>query len=193
MQCGFWASQSFFNPTKVLEEAARLGYRHINGKRAMLPREISRNDRKRLIEDLDAAAFAHGLRVLIQDRDVCIAEFESQDHDFVLRFGPPNDPGYCPLQLKVLVSNDVSKSQSLAGLLGNLVKYVDVDDLVMAIKIDRLGVDPRDILVPRLAFAELWFFGPCFGSSKAWYLYGDCLGVPRWFQFDLPEANPAAV
>lgn len=124
---------------------------------------------------------------------MCIAEFESQDHDFVLRFGPPDDPGYCPLQLKVLVSDEVNRLQSMESLLQKLNQYADAADLVVAIKIDRPGVDPRDICIPRLALAELWFFGPCCDPSEAWYLFGDCLGSPRWFRFDLPEANPCAV
>ncbi|WP_372611172.1 hypothetical protein [Halomonas sp.] len=182
-----WASQIYFNPTKVLEEAARLGFRHVIGGRCRLPPEIARPDRKRLIEDLDAAAFAHGLRVLIPDRDICIAELEAQDHDFVLRFGPPDDPGYCPLQLKVLVSKEVNESQTMDDLLENLNHYADAADLVVAIKIDRLGVDPRGLQIPPLELAEIWFFGPSLEGSNMWYLYGDCLGSPLWLEFQLPE------
>src|ERR671918_326072 len=83
-----WARLDFFNPTKVLREARRQGYRHELGGRTVLPREVGHTERRTLTEDLDAAVFAHGIRQLIPERDVCIAEFEAQDHDFILRFGP---------------------------------------------------------------------------------------------------------
>lgn len=36
-----WASQSYFNPTKVLQEAKRVGYRHIKGGRGSCPLKFS--------------------------------------------------------------------------------------------------------------------------------------------------------
>lgn len=158
-----------------------------------MPPDLARSERKVLIEDLDAAVFAHGLRQIMPDRDVCIAEFEAQDHDFVLRFGPPEHPAYCPFQLKVLVPNDVNQSLSPESLLDRLNKYADASDLVVVIKVDRQGVDPRVLHIPSLRVGELWFFGPDPDTRSGWYLYGDCLGTPIWFQFHLPEGEECAV
>jgi len=187
-----WVGLPYFNPTNVLREARRQGVRHQLGGRPTFPSDLHRSNRKPLLEDLDAAVFAHGIARMIPERDVCIAEFEVQDHDFVLRFGPPEEPGYCPLQLKVLVPEGVNPSQTSESLLSSLEKYADSADLVVAVKIDRPGVDPRALSVPSLRLAELWFFGPRPGSSVGWYLYGDCLGTPRWFEFELPDADPRA-
>lgn len=184
-----WAVLSFSNPTKVLREASRQGFHHKVGGRPTFPPDLARSDRKVLIEDLDAAVFAHGLREMIPDRDVCIAEFEAQDHDFVVRFGPPEDPGYCPLQLKVLVPKEVNPTVTPEALLNGLEKYSDASDLVVAIKVDRPGVDPRALSIPSLGVAELWFFGPQEGRVE-WYLYGDCLGTPSWCEFRLPNGKP---
>lgn len=187
-----WAALPFFNPTKVLREACRQGFHHKLRGRPTLPPDVVRSERKRLIEDLDAAVFAHGIREMLPDRDVCIAEFEAQDHDFVLRFGPAEKPGYCPLQLKVLVPTGVNPTLTIESLLSGLAKYASASDLVVAIKVDRPDIDPRALTMPVLGVAELWFFGPCPRSADGWYLYGDCLGTPDWFEFHLPPGKPCA-
>jgi len=53
-----WAGLDFFNPTKVLGEARRQGYRHEFGGPTVLPREVGQTERRTLAEDLDAAVAA---------------------------------------------------------------------------------------------------------------------------------------
>jgi hypothetical protein len=122
---------------------------------------------------------------LIPERDVCIAEFEAQDHDFILRFGPADDPKYCPLQLKMVVSTDVSWAQTPEIFLEGLRKYRDASHLVVAVKVDRPVGRPSNIRSAGTQVGELWFFGPRSGTGECWYLYGDCLGKPQWFEFEL--------
>lgn len=119
----------------------RRGFSHKLGGRPAHPPDIPRHLRKVITENLDAAIFTHGLRQLAlqsaPERDVCFAPFEAQDHDFVLRFGPANEPIYCPVQLKVLVSKEVNPVLTPETLLNGLRKYSDASNLVVAVKIDR--------------------------------------------------------
>ena len=181
-----WAECSFFNPTKVLQGAFQEGFRHRPGGRTKIF-NFSQSRIKALTECLDAAIFAHGLRKVFPDRNVCIAEFEAQDHDFILRFDLSGNPGYLPLQLKVLVSTDVNPTLTMNNLISKLSKYADASDLTVAIKVDRLNVNPSLLSIPPLGIASLYFFGPRPGAKTGWYLYGDALHTPAWFEFDIPN------
>jgi hypothetical protein len=128
---------------------------------------------------------SHTASYLFPERDVCFAPFEARDYDFVLRFGPADQPIYCPVQLKVLVSVDVSTELTPEILLSGLGKYADASNLVVAVKIDRPGIDPRKFKIPQLRVGELWFFGQHSATTDGWSLYGDCLGTPQWFEFEL--------
>lgn len=185
-----WAGLSYYNPTEALREVRRRGFDHKPGGRPDFPPDISHGLRKIITEHLDAAVFAHGIRQLAPEREACFAPFEAQDHDFVLRFGPAERPIYCSVQLKVLVSKDVNPKLTPESLLNGLRKYADGSTLVVAVKIDRPGVDPRTLDVPALPVGELWFFGPCSETADKWYLYGDCLGTPQWVEFELPKVVP---
>ncbi len=182
-----WAKCDFFNPTEVLQGAFQQGVQHRLGGRTNIP-NVPHQVKRNLVEDLDAAIFTHGLRQMLPDKDVCIAEFEAQDHDFVLRFNLSGKPGYCPLQLKVLVSTDVNPNLTPDGLISALSKYADASDLTVAINIDRLNVDPRSLSIPPLGIAELWFFGPRPETETGWYLYGDAMQIPTWFEFHIPAS-----
>ena len=181
-----WADLPFYNPTKVLLNAQQQGFRHSLGARATLPPGIRGSERKSLVECLDASVFAHGISQVVPGRDVAIAQFEAQDYDFILRFGPPETPGYCPLQLKTLVSEDVDPSQTARKLLEDLKRYADSRDLVVAIKVDRPNLDPAAFTIPPLRTGELWFFGPCAATAARWYLCGDRLGAPQRVELNMP-------
>lgn len=152
----------------------------------MPPAPIEAREYKRISEAFDAAVFACGLAAQLPGAEVHLAEYEAQDHDFVLRFGISNEPYYCPLQLKQFVAQETNPKATAEVLLDSLKKYADASDLVVAIKIDRPGSDPRCLKIPALTVAEVWFFGPLHSDTDIWYLHGNCLDSPEWFEFRLP-------
>jgi hypothetical protein len=175
-----WAALDYFNPTESLREARRQGFRdELGGGRTNLP--------KKTTEVLDATVFTYGISHLFPELVVCFSPSEDQDYDFVLGFGRADPSIYCPVQLKVLVSADVSPVLTPEVLLNGLGKYADASNLVVAVKVDRSGVDPRTFNLPQLRLGGLWFFGQRSGTTDGWYLYGDCLGAPRWLEFDYPS------
>jgi hypothetical protein len=181
-----WAELEFVDPLKVLRAAHEDGFTHKLATPMAVPPRFARREFKRTAEALDAAAFACGLAARAPEIVVHIAEHEAQDHDFMLRFGVAGEPYYCPLQLKQLVPVETNPHSTAESLLASLRKYVDASDLAVAIKMDRLGIDPRSLEMPKLAVAEVWFFGPLQPAADGWYLYGNCLGTPEWFEFSLP-------
>jgi hypothetical protein len=182
-----WAELAYYDPAKVIRAAHQDGFKHKFGSRPVSPPAFKAREFKLVAEALDAAVFACGLAARRPSVEVHLTEFEAQDHDFVLRFGVAGQPYYCPLQLKQLVSEDTNAAATAESLLDGLKKYVDASDLVVAIKVDRPGVDPRSLQIPALTVGELWFFGPLHQSLDRWYIYGDCLSAPEWFAFNLPK------
>jgi hypothetical protein len=178
-----FADLEYFDGSKVVREALRQGFSHGKGSSPAIPRGHSNNE---LIEHLDAAVFAHGLAELTK-LPVHIARHETQDHDFVLRFVCDDSPYYCPLQLKEIVPAEVNAKQDPTRLLDSLSKYSDSADLEVAIKVGREGFDPRSISPPSLRVAGLWFFGQLTPDPSRWYLYGNCIESPAWFEFVLPS------
>lgn len=150
-----WAGLKYFNPTKVHIEAHRQGFRHQLGGRPNVSQHFSKAEAKALVESLDGAIFAHGLRSVLPVRGVCIAEYEALDHDFILRFGPREAPFYCPLQLKVVVSEMINNVLRVDDLLRSLSKYKQAGDLVVAVKVDRHDVDPTVLDIPKLDVGAL--------------------------------------
>jgi hypothetical protein len=186
-----WAELEYFDPVKVLRAAHEDGFNHKLASPIVVPSQFAPREFKRTAEALDAAAFACGLAARVPGVVVHLAEHEAQDHDFVLRFGVAGEPYYCPLQIKQLVSFETNPQATAENLLASLRKYVDSSDLVVAIKIDRLGIDPRSLNMPELAVAEVWFFGQLQPAGDNWFLYGDCCGTPEWFKFTLPTLKNA--
>ena len=181
-----WADLDYFDPMEILRAVYQDGFKHVFASRVASSPPFAPREFKRMGEALDAAVFASGLAARIPDSVVHLTEFEAQDHDFVLRFVVAGQAYFCPLQLKQLVSAETNFEATAEALLASFTKYADAADLVVAIKIDRLGVDPRLLRIPSLAVAELWFFGPLHQNSDCWYLYGNCLGRPEWFEFMPP-------
>ena len=179
-----FAELEYFDPSKVLLEAQRQGFSHRPGAReAVLRRGHEHNG---VIEHLDATVFAHGLAMLMPHLTVHIARLERQDHDFVLRFVHEGEPYYCPLQLKELVPAEVNPHQEPERLIASLAKYGDAEDLEVAIKVSREAIDPRALPSPQLRLGGLWFFGGLGADPRRWYVYGNCLDSPSWFEFPLP-------
>lgn len=133
-------------------------------------------------EKREAALFCHGIGQRIGET-VYLAWSEAQDHDFItLRTG-----GYAPVQLKEVVPTHLNPAASVQNVINGLVKYVDSEELVVAIHLNqRLRFDPSSVHIPELRIRQLWIFFAISEDQSEWGLCGNLLESAEVTIFSYP-------
>src|SRR5262249_26971088 len=111
---------------------------------------------KPLREMREACIFVYGMEQLMGQR-FGVARAESQDYDAVATWIEGRTQHFAPIQIKEVVPRDLSPASSVQKVVDGLAKYVDSEDLTVAIHLNRLEhFSPLDIIVPpRLKIASL--------------------------------------
>jgi hypothetical protein len=125
-----------------------------------------------------------------QGHDVLFALHEDQDFDFVTSW-LDGDTHFCPVQLKELVPETLNKQASIDELLAKLTRYTSSAEVVVAIKMNRVGrFDPFEIRVPStVSIRGLWMYAAISDDQNKWALWGDFMrpsSVGK-FEFDYPQ------
>ena len=116
------------------------------------------------------------LQVVSVAANVVLAPGESQDYDFMASWEQGGTRKFAPVQIKELVPAHSNAAATVEQLFTGLAKYVDSQELVVAIHINReFHFDPRAIGIPSLPIAELWAFGASSPDQNNWVLWGDLL------------------
>jgi len=120
---------------------------------------------------------------------VYFAKSESQDYDFVARWFVESDQYFAPVQLKEVVPAKLNPEASLESTMRTLSKYVDSENLTVAIHLNQdTHFDPVNLQASSLKLAELWIFATLNPSQSTWGLWGNFLGPdPGLSQFNYPE------
>ena len=78
----------------------------------------------------------------------------------------------------------LNPNASVQAAVNALTKYIDSDDLVVAIHLDRqILFDPAQLIVPDLSSAELWVFGALEPDQGLW---GDFMTSPTGTRYPYP-------
>lgn len=144
-------------------------------------------------EGRQAALFCYGMSQAMSRR-VDFAMVEVQDYDAVARY--TDDQGelvFTPIQLKEWVPDFLNPSASLQNELDKLDKYVDSEDLAVAIFMNRTTtIHLSELILPRGRIGELWLYGCADSNQSRWMFIGDLLSdKPRYFEFSYPEDQPS--
>ena len=92
-----------------------------------------------------------------------------------------------PVQLKEVVPPELNNTATVQQRVNALTKYVDSEDLTVAIYLNRpVHFDPERLVVPPLKIAALWVFGAISPDKEKWGLWGNFLEVPQGTAFDYP-------
>ena len=84
--------------------------------------------------------------------------------------------------------DNVNPTAELQLEINKLKKYVDSNDLCVAIHLNRAGrLELNKLEIPELNIKELWFFGATSLDQKHWLLAGDMLNEPRSYDFEYPR------
>jgi hypothetical protein len=112
---------------------------------------------------------------------------ESQDFDFVASWSVDNTQHFAPVQLKEVVPEPLNPNATVEQIVESLAKYVDSEDLTVAIHLNRQAhFDPTVLSVPPLKIAALWVFASISPDQSQWGLWGNFLEQPEGSRFAYP-------
>lgn len=97
--------------------------------------------------------------------------------------------GFIPIQLKEWCPEHLGKKpKGLNEELEKLQKYSG-GDLVVAYYLNRAakGFNWKELILPDLDIAELWFFGGLTPKQDRWFIIGDMLSNPQLYEFNYPS------
>jgi hypothetical protein len=149
-------------------------------------RSLRTNPLRSAKEQREGALFCYGMAQRI-GRTVYMAPCEAQDYDFVACWLAGDTQRFSPVQLKEAVPHAVDPGASVQERVNELTKYVDSDDLTVAIYLNqRIHFDPAKLVVPSLKIGGLWVFGSISDDGKEWGLWGNFLETPEGTRFEYP-------
>lgn len=116
-----------------------------------------------------------------------LSRVESQDYDFVACWVVDDTQHFAPVQLKEVVPASVNPTASLEATVKSLAKYVDSEDLTVAIHLNQNHhFEPRNVVVPPLHIAALWIFATIAADQSEWGLWGNFLEQLEGTRFAYP-------
>lgn len=149
-------------------------------------KHLRTNGLKEWREAREAALFCHGMSQRIGQR-IFMSRGESQDYDFVASWIIGDEQHFAPVQLKEVVPASLNPSSSLEQILRSLTKYVDSEDLTVAVHLNRQQhFDPATLSIPPLRIAALWVFASISPDQSKWGLWGNFLEQPEGSCFMYP-------
>ena len=135
----------------------------------------------------DAALFCHGMGQRI-GQTVYVGRSEAQDYDFVASWVVGDEQHLAPVQLKEVVPTELNSKASLQATVDALAKYVDSDDLTVAIHLNQQArFEPSEVVVPPLRIASLWVFGSTSADQTEWGLWGNFLETQEGSRYAYPS------
>ena len=91
------------------------------------------------------------------------------------------------VQLKEVVPSALNPTTSLKAILDSLGKYVDSENLTVAIHLNQhRRFDPQDVIVPLLPIAGMWIFGSISEDQSEWGLWGNFMEQREGTRFTYP-------
>lgn len=149
-------------------------------------KQLRTNNLKEWREAREAALFCCGMAQRI-GQPIYLSRGESQDYDFVASWGVGDEQHFAPIQLKEVVPEPLNPSSTLEKVIQSLTKYVDSEDLTVAIHLNRqVHFDPKTLVIPQLRIAALWIFGAISPDQSEWGLWGNFLEEPEGTRFAYP-------
>jgi hypothetical protein len=170
-----WLNLAYQDPERVLA-AMRRKQRVVP---STSPDYESRSLRSRKLRPIPegrfAALFSHGMSAATKTK-VEFALHESSDFDFVCRYTIDGATTYVPVQLKEWVPLHINATQILQEEIDKLDKYVDAQDLVVVVCLNRtVNIDVTKLRMPMSKLLELWFLVATSPDQEEFGLIGNML------------------
>jgi hypothetical protein len=173
------------DPTIALRELRSLEYAFANADIAPEVRHLRTNELKKVREYRQAALFCHGMSSRL-GHPVQFSPVESADYDFIATWQSDTNRHFAPVQLKELVPETLNSAATIQSLVDNLSKYSS-DNLTVAIFLNRNDrFSPRELRIPPLRIAALWFLFTVVPDQSEWRLVGNFMEEPDSSSFSYP-------
>ena len=144
------------------------------------------NKLKHWKEAREAALFCHGMSQKM-GVPISFCPEEAQDYDFIATWTLDDVQHFVPVQLKELVPENLNDNSCIERVLQGLTKYVDSEDLTVAIYLNRaMSFDLNNITIPSLSIGALWVFGSISADQSSWGLWGNLLEQSEGIRFEYP-------
>ncbi len=193
-----WSNLSYLDPAAELMEARRRDRlrtpAEIQGRRAFFRKREGRAEKQRL----EACLFAFGWSCAT-GLPASVAMHELSDYDCVLRRGTEaGGEEHVPVQLKELPPTRVDPDLDFGAMFRKLGKYVDSEDLVVALYVNRRisKCDLDSLLVSKPRLRELWILGATSPAERQggqeWSIVGSVTRPPKarvTCRFTYPDVN----
>jgi hypothetical protein len=149
-------------------------------------KNLRTNSLKEWRELREAALFCYGMSQRI-GQTVYVGRGESQDYDFVASWVANDEQHLAPVQLKEVVPIGLNPKASLQATIDALTKYVDSEDLTVAIHLNQqTRFEPSELSIPPLRIAALWVFASIAPDQSLWGLWGNFLETPEGSHYEYP-------
>ena len=150
-------------------------------------KQMRTRDLKPLRELRDACLFCYGWNQ-INGLSVRVAQVEGQDYDAVASYPTNEGHHFAPLQIKEVVPASLNQQSSVQGIVDQLTKYSNSEDLTVVIRLNRdTPFTPANLVVPTLKIAALWVFGALNTEQSRWAIWGNFLETAQCGEFSYPQ------
>jgi len=174
------------DPVPLLRRLRKIELQIAKSNTADKIKELRTNGLKEIREIREAAIFCYGMSQRL-GQTVFVGRGESHDYDFVASRFEGDTQHLTPVQIKEVVPAKLNPKASVQATVDALRKYVDSQDLVVAIHLNRqTSFDPARLVVPDLNIAELWIFGGLAPDQSIWGLWGDFMKTPTGTRYVYP-------
>ncbi len=181
-----WATLQYFDSREVLTKLRAIEMQIADVPMKDRVRQLRTGNLRPYNERRQAALFCYGMSCRI-GIPVAYAPVEEEDYDCVARWQDGDTLRFARIQTKELVPEELNAKTSLETEIRKLSKYVDSEELTVALYLNRVGrFDLAGLNVPRLRIGELWLYGATTPDQSQWMLYGDVLSDPRAYAFTYP-------
>lgn len=178
----------FHDPANLLAHMRKVEFDLATTNTPKTIKNLRTNTLKEYRELREAALFCYGMSNRI-GQTIYVGRGESQDYDFVASWFVDDEQHLAPVQLKEVVPVALNPMASLQATVNALAKYVDSEDLTVAIHLNQQArFDPSKLSVPPLCIAALWVFASVSPDQSLWGLWGNLLETREGSSFEYPIA-----
>jgi hypothetical protein len=184
-----FAKLQYRDPRTVLVDLRRLEATVAASDASFAIKNLRTRELRPLRELREACIFCYGMTECTAGPKFLVAHAEEQDYDAVATWNVDDCQNFAPIQIKEIVPHKVNLVASVQEVVAGLQKYVNSEDLTVAIHLNRTvrGFNPAEIVVPPLKVAALWIFGAIAADQSRWAIWGNFLDVREACEFTYPS------
>jgi len=183
-----WDTLSYRDPKVDLINLGKLQAR-LAKEHGISPTVANLRDRdlRQYLEWRQAALFCYLVATASGIPSLAYTVHEDEDFDCLACWIDKDTKHYAPIQLKEVVPQTLNPRSTLEAELAKLAKYSTSDQTVVAIHVNRGGrLEFTSLVAPTVSCREIWLYGALSPDQQLWFLYGNLLKAPHFYEIAYP-------